>query len=261
VSIPSFLSETQARYPLVVRNADEAAAAASAQKALVGRLETFAQLLDEKLQFRNLRPTLSRPLTEQVDQLLPGIRHILNSIEPGLCEFKYGGLAGSTAAAQAARIGIGILRDHEAIKTELRASGISDAPSLQLHRRVWDSSRSFWQLGRRAEALAAAWKAVNAHIQERIGRRDLSDTKLVQAAFGIEPKGARLHLPGNRDTDTWRSRQLGALHLAQACVFGSRNPIAHVSEIEIAYAEAVEHLAMLSCLCRWIDETEATHYD
>ena len=242
-------------------HADDISAAASAQEALVRRLETFVQLLNEKVQFRNLRPTLSRPLTEQLDQQLPGVRHILNTIEPALGDFKYGGLTGSTAAAQAARVGIGILRNHGAIEAELRASGVSDAPSLQLHRRVWESSRSFWQLGRRAEALAAAWKAINAHIQERVGRRDLSDTKLVQMAFGLESKGPRLHLPGDRDTDTWRSRQLGLLHLAQACISGIRNPIAHTPDIEVDYPEGVEHLAMLSCLCRWIDQTEATQYD
>lgn len=241
--------------------AEGKSAAASAQEALVRRLETFAQLLNEKLQLRNLRPSVSRPITEQVDQQLPGVRHILNTVEPGLGDFKYGGFSGSTEAAQAVRIGLGILRDRRAIEIELRASGISDVPSLRLHSRVWDSSRSLWQLGRRAEALAAAWKAVNAHIQERIGRRDLSDTRLVQVAFGLEPKGTKLHLPGDPDTETWRSRQLGLLHLAQACVFGSRNPIAHTAEIEMDHREAVEHLAMLSCLCRWIDETTEVKYD
>ncbi len=227
-----------------------------AHSALVHRLEQFAQLLVEKGQLKNLRPSESRVFNERVDQQLPGIRRILNAIEPGLGDFRYGSFTGSTAAAQAVHRGLGTLRDRAQIEAELRASGLTGAPSLQLHPRVWESARSLWGLGRLPEALEAVWKAVNADMQERIRRRDLSDNKLVQEAFAMERKEqVRLHLPGDPRTETWRSRQLGLLHLAQACVFASRNRMVHTPDIDLDTGEAVEHLAMLSCLCRWTDET------
>ena len=52
--------------------------------------------------------------------------------------------------------------------------------------------------------------------------------------------------------DDWTSAHEGAMHLGMGCVQGIRNPRAHSSE-DITEQEALEQLAVLSVLARWVD--------
>lgn len=65
----------------------------------------------------------------------------------------------------------------------------------------------------------------------------------------------RLRLPGDRSSLTWKSRQRGARALAQGCYAGLRNVVAH-DDPDWSEQEALEALACLSVLARWIDEAE-----
>ena len=95
------------------------------------------------------------------------------------------------------------------------------------------------------------------HLKAR-SKSKLSDRKLVQDVFSLDPPkpgGVRLQFPGERDDDSWRSRQSGLHLLAQGAFAGIPNIAAHEDE---PWPEqvALEFLAVLSVVARWSDETE-----
>ena len=66
----------------------------------------------------------------------------------------------------------------------------------------------------------------------------------------------RLRFPGDRNAKTWQSRQRGARSLAQGCYGGIRNVVAHEHAPDWPPQLALEYLACLSVLARWINEAE-----
>jgi Protein of unknown function (Hypoth_ymh) len=72
-----------------------------------------------------------------------------------------------------------------------------------------------------------------------------------------DPTGnqVRLHLPGDKASRDWKSRQEGLHLLAEGAFAGIRNPATHSGD-EWTEQEVLEHLAVLSVVARWSDETE-----
>ncbi|MCQ8829755.1 MULTISPECIES: TIGR02391 family protein [Streptomyces] len=128
-----------------------------------------------------------------------------------------------------------------------------------LHPWVWDGARSLWQSGHFREAVTAAAKQVNAEAQNKLGRRDVSETALFNSAFstdGPKPGQPRLRLAADDGSDTFRSIQRGARSFAEGCYAGIRNPNSHEVMLgDIPEHEALEHLAAFSILARWIDNS------
>ena len=85
-----------------------------------------------------------------------------------------------------------------------------------------------------------------------------ADRELASEVFSAKPstKNVRLWLPGRRDADTWRSRQDGLHLLAMSAFAGIRNVVAHSVAAGWSQQEALEYLAVLSVVARWVDETE-----
>ena len=86
----------------------------------------------------------------------------------------------------------------------------------------------------------------------------LSDRDLVNQVFPSSDPGpgqVRLHFAGDKSNRTWRSRQNGLHLIAQGVFAGIRNVAAH-TEAEWSEQVALEHLAVLSLVARWADETE-----
>jgi Protein of unknown function (Hypoth_ymh) len=135
----------------------------------------------------------------------------------------------------------------------------SGAPQLNgLHPLVREAAQSLWVSGHCREAVLAAASRINAHTQERVQRRDVSDDKLMQECFSDRDPDVgkpRLRLPGEKGDQTRLSRQRGLLQLALACSFLIRNPAAHSGE-ELRETEALEQLATLSLLARTLAECE-----
>lgn len=139
-----------------------------------------------------------------------------------------------------------------------------DAPTLTasaLHPWVWESARSLWQSGHYREAVESAAKGVNAFTQTKVGRRDLSEGDLFTQAFSDDaPKtGApRLRPPGTvGDSRTAKSLRRGIREYGSGCYAAIRNPKAHDDpSVETPEAEALEQLAALSVLARWVDAAE-----
>jgi hypothetical protein len=147
-------------------------------------------------------------------------------------------------------------------RDELREKLGDDAPSIsaaELHQWVWDGARSLWQSGHFRSAVEDAAKKVNAETQNKVERRDISETDLFKQAFSLDAAAAgkpRLRRMKNDGSDTYKSVQRGAMALAEGIYAGIRNPFNHEDPKDIDEQVALEYLAALSVLARWVDESE-----
>jgi hypothetical protein len=146
---------------------------------------------------------------------------------------------------------------------EIRERLGDNAPRLSagsMHPWVWDGARALWGSGHFREAVTAAARQVNAETQNKVGRRDVSETKLFQNVFSLsEPKQGepRLRLMKDDGSDTFRSVHRGAMAFAEGCYAAIRNPNSHeVNLPELAENEALEQLAAFSVLARWVDTAD-----
>ena len=133
--------------------------------------------------------------------------------------------------------------------------GISAA---NLHPWIWSGARSLWQSGHFVQAVRDAATKLNAETQNRVGRRDVSELDVFKQSFSLdEAKSgkARLRRMTPEDSDTYRSLQRGAMAFAEGVFAGIRNPLSHEVHQEMSEQIASEHLAALSALARWVDES------
>ena len=151
-----------------------------------------------------------------------------------------------------------MLRRQEELELNLGGVGPSLAVST-MHPDVWDAAKSLWRNGHFGEAVLAAAKAVNAKLQAKVGRRDLSETKLAQECFSLnapKPGAPRLRLMKNDGSDIYTSMHAGAIAFGQGCFTGIRNVLAHEYGPQADPPEdvALHYLAAFSILARWIDQ-------
>lgn len=146
-------------------------------------------------------------------------------------------------------------------QAEVNANLMPDAPSLAadgLHPSIWAPASSIWATGQFAAAIQGAAIALSAHIQQKAGST-LRDGKLAAQVFSSEPPKTgqpRLHFPGRAPHDeSWMSRQRGLHLLAQGAFAGIRNLVSH-EVVDLTESEALEQMAVLSIVARWVDETE-----
>lgn len=134
-----------------------------------------------------------------------------------------------------------------------------DAPEMSaasLHPWIWSGAKCLWQSGHFREAVGAAIRKLNAETQNKVSRRDVSETKLFQEAFTTDAAKAgkwRLRRMKDDGSDTYKSVQRGAMAFAEGVFAGIRNPLSHEAERELSEQEALEYLAALSVLARWVD--------
>jgi uncharacterized protein (TIGR02391 family) len=149
---------------------------------------------------------------------------------------------------------LGILDERDEWATNL-AADTPVLPARQLHPWIWQSAQTLWDSEHYRHAVQAAATAINDHTQTKLGRRDIADDKLMQEAFSTNAPGLgkpRLRCPGDPTDPTVQSRQRGAVQYAVGCFFAIRNPATHESS-EWDQQTALEYLAALSVLARWID--------
>ena len=131
----------------------------------------------------------------------------------------------------------------------------------RLHRWVWNAAADLWDGGHVDSAVHKAALAVEEQTQLKLGRRDLSGKRLYSPAFCKEDPTADMprlrfpHIDKTEQKDAWVSAHEGAQHLGMGCAQGIRNPQAHPSD-DISEQEALEQLAALSVLARWVDACE-----
>lgn len=209
-----------------------------------------------------------RPRTAQEARsaLQPLIERVANEIDPDSVQrlggswsnlgqrWTYGGAITATDRL------IGILEKRDDYEQIFGPAGPTLAAS-QLHSWVWNAVASLWDDGHYEPAVHQAGLAVQLQTQLKINRRDLHGKDLYAQAFSVKeptskmPRLRFLHLDRNERPDDWTSAHEGAMHLGMGCAQGIRNPQAHPSE-NITEQDALEQLAALSVLARWVDECE-----
>jgi len=153
---------------------------------------------------------------------------------------------------------IGVLDSQVAAEEHLRPDG----PMLlaeQLHPWVWGAAWPLWQAGARGLAVEQSAKTLVARAQQKTGLYSQTDRELMEGLWSERPatkEQPRLRLPRGPNTKTWESQQEGARSLSRACFTGMRNVASHHLDPGWSEAEALEYLACLSVLARWVDEAE-----
>jgi Protein of unknown function (Hypoth_ymh) len=129
-------------------------------------------------------------------------------------------------------------------------------PADRFHPWVWDSARTLWETSHYRQAVHAAANAINAKTQAKLNHRDISDKKLMQEALTSAPRPgvARLVVnTGGLSGESASGMQAAVNNFAVGCYLGIRNPAAHEHEVDWNEQTALEYLAALSVLARWID--------
>jgi hypothetical protein len=210
--------------------------------------------------------TSASALVDELITLDPVMRDIMNAAKPGLGDYPEFGNAATASfksywtnlPKSAALKATGIFKLGNEAKERLRV----DAPDLhadRLHPWVWGAAVALWQAGSHQEAVQSAARSINARLQQKLGRRDAADAALCREAFSRnppEPGRPRLRFPGDRTSDTWKSRLQGALDFGAGCFEGIRNPASHEFKLDLPEQVALEQLTALSLFARWIDECD-----
>ncbi len=146
-------------------------------------------------------------------------------------------------------------------EAEVKENLGENAPELsaaELHDWIWSGAKSLWHSGHYREAVEGAIKKLNAETQNKVSRRDVSETELFKQAFSLDAAAIgkpRLRRMTVDSSDTYKSVQRGAMTFAEGVFAGIRNPLSHEADQELSEQEALEYLAALSVLARWVDSS------
>lgn len=144
--------------------------------------------------------------------------------------------------------------DTQAILGSVAPTMAADA----LHPLIWDAASKHWNVGHYSAAVQRAATMLNAEVQDRVGRHDVSDAGLMQQTFSLDapqPERPRLRWGGEDSDLTVKAMRQGILNMSQGVFSAIRNPATHSTD-DMARQEALEQLATLSILARWIDRCE-----
>jgi hypothetical protein len=154
-----------------------------------GKLTEFVEQIDRLTMERESDPWLGA--TETTDWLIR-VDPVMRG--PGYGDYRAPGSTSddvydSTYWSRVVRVwalrSIGVLT----LGAEARERMKPDSPDLaaeQLHPWVWDAAAPLWFAGNRQEAVNAAVRCVNARLQQKLGRHDLSEAKLAREAFSLD---------------------------------------------------------------------------
>lgn len=109
-----------------------------------------------------------------------------------------------------------------------------------------------WRVGCYSDAVYQTYLKLERKAQQKLGEEE-SGTNLWEKCFAAE---GGLKISGQIGTaETQKSERQGVQKLAQSVSLLIRNPIAHTpsDEKNLSEEEALEYLAMLSSLSRWLD--------
>lgn len=146
-------------------------------------------------------------------------------------------------------------------RSETREKLGTTAPTMKadaLHPIIWQAASGRWKSGHYSDAVQRAATALSGHVKDLTGRYELGDSELVAQAFSLAPPQEgkpRLRWPGNDDDLTVRSMRVGILNMSQGVFAAIRNTTTH-STADLPKQEALEQLATLSLLARWIHQCE-----
>lgn len=230
----------------------------------IEKLKEFVDSIDATLEIHEKRPNPylfgDGELAKEFLFMDILARQIENAYRPGLGNYPTEGSRSERMAwaRKAAIEALGRAKASDEIAAFLRPSSPSIAAS-SLHPWVWEPAAPLWAASARQDAVLSAARTVNRRIQQKINRHDIGETDLCMQSFDIKdpaPAKPRLRFPGSRESATWRARQDGAKYLAAGVFLAIRNVAAHEDKVSWSEHEALEFLATLSVLARWVEECD-----
>jgi hypothetical protein len=188
------------------------------------------------------------------EELEPGLLPQLSRVGTNPSQFSH------AAQLQAAYVLLGVLRDAEEVKRNLEPEG----PKLfatDLHPWVWEAAAELWSDGHRREAVQrAATRIFDEKLPKKL-QEPSGDPNTLLDRFNPskdgQPPRPRLRFTGQSREDnpkTWDNLHTGAALFGKGCVQAIRNRRTHGLEVE--EQEALEELAALSLLARWIENAD-----
>lgn len=128
-----------------------------------------------------------------------------------------------------------------------------------LHPWVWHAAVDLWDAKHLRPAVLDAHVKVELLTQSKVERTDISGKALWGEIFSVDPPQVgrpRLRFVGVvGQSERYVSAHEGAMHLGMACAQGIRNWAAHTDE-DADEQMALEYLAAISVLARWVDGCE-----
>lgn len=160
---------------------------------------------------------------------------------------------------EAAQLCRTLLEHEQAIQTYLTDwSPVLAASSL--HEWIWDAAKSAWEAGNYEDAVDAASRNLNSRLRAKVGRKDIGEGDLIAQVFSDKPADEttprlRLPLAAGLNDKTVANIHGGVIAYGRGLFQAVRNPLAHeaTADVEMGEAEALECLAALSLLARWVD--------
>ncbi len=151
----------------------------------------------------------------------------------------------------------------EAMRIKAEAEAPPKLGEEALHPLVWGAARRLWRDGHYRVAVSAAAEALVTNVKTVTGRNDVPETSLWQETFSAQQPTVgrpRLRWPGEPSDRDVKTMNEGLRFFAPGVQLTIRNPAAHGSQ-ELTEQEALERLASLSLLARWVDECDLDKAD
>ena len=158
---------------------------------------------------------------------------------------------------------IGIL-ENIARDAEIFAPAGPKLAASQLHPWVWNAAIDLWEDGHYREAVQRAATSVEEHTQLKLDDASSSAASLYMNAFRTDANRGERRLrfrdlqertADGQTTADWRSAHDGAAHFGRGCAQAIRNLASHRTD-DLEEQVALEYLAALSVLARWISTAE-----
>ncbi|HEX6445129.1 MAG TPA: TIGR02391 family protein [Streptosporangiales bacterium] len=120
------------------------------------------------------------------------------------------------------------------------------------------AAKALWRDGHFRNAVSSAAEALGVSVKHRVGRKDIADTSLWRETFSSDdPKSGkpRLRWPADATDLTVKSINEGLRSFAPGVQMTIRNSATHQLD-DLDEQAALERLATLSLLARWLDECD-----
>lgn len=226
----------------------------------LAKVNEMLDFVDESRRLYDLGHHAGRKaIDEQIREHLPLIERIAETFEQGLASnMQPRSLLGEWEWTSTRE---GLLRLRGMLTSQHEEQEIfgPSGPRLvarHLHPTVWNAAAELWDDGHRRAAIQAAGTAVDEALQAKLEDWSKSGADLFLQVFDVRAANddqARLRFDGfPNDSETWRSAHEGAKFYGAGCMMRIRNLATHRST-ELAEDEALEELAALSVLARWIN--------
>ncbi|GLY37234.1 hypothetical protein Amsp01_032580 [Amycolatopsis sp. NBRC 101858] len=225
------------------------------------RLETYLSAVRHYQSMLRSSQGFDQDAYEEVIRLEPAAKAIMKRVNPDYRDYQFVQSAHDQAFTLTIQ-SLALLNEAEEIEANLGMPGPQLAAG-EFHPWVWDAARSLWETRHYREAVQAAATSINAHLQDRAGRRDISDYKLAAELFSEKPPEARkprLRWSGAPEYEEFKSMQAGLRGFSAGVFQCIRNPATHDLS-ELSEQAALERLAAMSLYCRLVDECSLDEVD